>query len=89
MNCLVIGGTGFVGQTLVAELLKAGHSVAVMHRRAKHNLGRRVRNIVADRNDGQAVRTALAGSNFDLVFDNVYDWDRGTTAGHAPTPAHA
>ena len=58
MNCLVIGGTGFVGQTLVAELLKAGHSVAVMHRRTKHNLGRKVRNIMADRNDGQAVRAA-------------------------------
>jgi 2'-hydroxyisoflavone reductase len=89
MNCLVIGGTGFVGQTLVAELLKAGHSVAVMHRRAKHNLGRRVRNIAADRNDAQAVRAALAGSKFELVFDNVYDWDRGTTAGHVEATVRA
>jgi 2'-hydroxyisoflavone reductase len=89
MNCLVIGGTGFVGQTLVAELLKAGHNVAVMHRRAKHNLGRRVRNIVADRNDAQAVRAALAGSKFELVFDNVYDWDRGTTAGHVEATVRA
>lgn len=89
MNCLVIGGTGFVGQTLVAELLKAGHSVAVMHRRAKHNLGRKVRNIVADRNDAQAVRAALAGTKFELVFDNVYDWDRGTTAGHVEATVRA
>ena len=89
MNCLVIGGTGFVGQTLVAELVKAGHSVAVMHRRTKHNLGRKVRNIVADRNDAQAVRTALAGTKFELVFDNVYDWDRGTTAGHVEATVRA
>ena len=33
MNCLVIGGTRFIGRPLVAELLKAGHSVAVLHRR--------------------------------------------------------
>jgi len=89
MNCLVIGGTGFVGQTLVAELLKAGHSVAIMHRRAKHNLGRKVRNIVADRNDAQAVRAALAGTKFELVFDNVYDGDRGTTAGHVEATVRA
>jgi nucleoside-diphosphate-sugar epimerase len=76
MNCLVIGGTGFLGQALVADLLKAGHSVSVLHRRAKHNLGRQVKNIMADRNDAHAVRSALAGLKFDLVFDHVYDWDR-------------
>jgi 2'-hydroxyisoflavone reductase len=82
MNCLVIGGTGFVGRPLVAELLKKGHSVTVLHRKPKHDLGRRVKNLVADRNDAQAVKTALAGKNFEIVFDNVYDWERGTTAAH-------
>ena len=33
MKCLVIGGTLFIGRALVAELLKAGHDVAVLHRR--------------------------------------------------------
>ena len=89
MNCLVIGGTGFVGRTLVAELLKAGHAVTILHRRAKHDLGRRVKNLQADRNDTHAVRAALAGSNFDVVFDNVYDWERGTTAGHIEATARA
>ena len=51
MNCLVIGGTRFIGRLLVAELLKQDHSVTVLHRRPKHDLGRRVKNIVADRND--------------------------------------
>src|SRR5258708_18671973 len=82
MNCLVIGGTRFIGRLLVAELLKDGHAVTVLHRRPKHDLGRRVKNLTADRNDGQAVKAALAGKNFEVVFDNVYDWERGTTAGH-------
>jgi len=89
MNSLVIGGTGFVGRILVAELLKAGHNVSVLHRRPKHDLGRRVKNIVADRNDAHAVRAALAGSKFELVFDNVYDWERGTTAGHVEATVRA
>jgi len=89
MNCLVIGGTGFLGRALVADLLKAGHAVTILHRRAQHELGRRVKNIQADRNDGQAVRAALAGKSFDVVFDHVYDHARGTTAGHVETTARA
>lgn len=89
MECLVIGGTGFIGRALVAELLKNGHSVTLLHRRAKHDLGRRVKNIQADRNDGSSLRAALNGKSFDVVFDNVYDWERGTTAGHVEASARA
>ncbi len=89
MNCLIIGGTRFIGRLLVAELLKQDHSVTVLHRRPKHELGRRVKNLVADRNDAQAVRSALAGKRFEVVFDNVYDWERGTTAGHVELTARA
>jgi 2'-hydroxyisoflavone reductase len=80
MNVLVIGGTAFIGRLLVEELLKAGHEVAILHRKPKHDLGRRVENLEADRNDGAAVAPALAGRRFDVVFDNAYDWERGTTA---------
>jgi 2'-hydroxyisoflavone reductase len=80
MNCLVIGGTQFIGRLLVAELLKGGHSVTVLHRKPKHDLGRRVKNITADRNDPRAMKAALAGKRFEVVFDNVYDWERGTTS---------
>lgn len=89
MNCLVIGGTRFIGRMLVAELLKEEHEVTVLHRRPRHDLGRRVRNLVADRNDGQSVQAALAGKSFDVVFDNVYDWERGTTAGHVEATVRA
>jgi nucleoside-diphosphate-sugar epimerase len=89
MNCLVIGGTQFIGRLMVAELLKRDYSVTVLHRRPKHDLGRRVKNLVADRNDAAAMKTALAGKNFDVVFDNVYDWDRGTTAANIESTVKA
>ena len=58
MKVLVIGGTLFIGKALVEELLKEGHEVAVLHRKPKHDFGRRVENIMADRNDGDGMREA-------------------------------
>src|SRR5215467_12065475 len=89
MNCLVIGGTGYIGRALVAALVKEEHSVTVLHRRVRHDLGRRVANIAADRNDAPALKAVLAGKKFEVVFDNVYDWERGTTADHVESSARA
>src|SRR5215469_15765171 len=80
MKVLVIGGTLFIGRLLVEELVKAGHEVSVLHRKPKHDLGRKVENIQADRNDGDALKEALSTRRFEVVFDNAYDWERGTTA---------
>jgi nucleoside-diphosphate-sugar epimerase len=80
MKVLVIGGTLFIGRALVEELVKGEHEVAVLHRKPKHDFGRRVDNIMADRNDADAMREVLSTRRFDVVFDNVYDWERGTTA---------
>ncbi|MGA3019161.1 MAG: SDR family oxidoreductase [Bryobacteraceae bacterium] len=80
MKVLVIGGTLFIGRALVEELVKGEHEVSVLHRKAKHDFGRRVDNIMADRNDADAMYEALSTRRFDVVFDNVYDWERGTTA---------
>ena len=77
---LVIGGTLFIGRSLVSELLAAGHEVWVLHRKPEHDLGKRVGSIVADRNDPEAMRRVLSTAHFEVVFDNVYDWERGTTA---------
>jgi nucleoside-diphosphate-sugar epimerase len=87
MTVLVIGGTQFIGRLLVNELLKGGHEVTVLHRRPKHDLGRRVANLQADRNDPASLKAALTGRRFDAVFDNVYDWERGTTAAHVEATA--
>jgi 2'-hydroxyisoflavone reductase len=89
MKVLVIGGTTFIGRFLVAELLKDGHDVSVLHRKNKHDLSRRVENLQADRNDPQTVKHALTGRRFDVVFDNVYDWQRGTTAAQVEATVRA
>jgi nucleoside-diphosphate-sugar epimerase len=89
MKVLVIGGTMFIGRLLVAELLKAGHEITVMHRKPKHDFGRRVQNLMADRNDAASVREALRFTSFQAVFDNVYDWERGTTAAQVEGTAQA
>ena len=89
MNVLVIGGTLFIGRLLVSGLLKAGHEVTVLHRKPAHDLGRRVRNIMADRNDTASMKAILEREKFEVVFDNVYDWQRGTTASHVEATARA
>src|SRR6201996_8081450 len=80
MRVLVIGGTLFIGKLLVKRLLTAGHEVTILHRKAEHPFGRRVRNAIADRNDAASIRGAVAGLRFDAVYDLVYDGERGTTA---------
>ncbi len=86
---LVIGGTLFIGRALVSELLKAGDEVWILHRKPEHDLGKRVNSIIADRNDCEQMRRVLASSHFDVVFDNVYDWERGTTAAQVEATARA
>jgi len=76
---LVIGGTQFIGKLLVQELLRQHHEVHILHRKPRHTFGKRVRNLVADRNDAASVRKAVGATRFDVVYDNAYDWDHGTT----------
>ena len=82
MKVLVIGGTLFIGRLLVAELLKAGHEVTVLHRKPKHDFGKRVAESGGgpQRSRSRASGAAIGDRRFEVVFDNVYDWERGTTA---------
>jgi nucleoside-diphosphate-sugar epimerase len=89
MKVVIIGGTTFVGRILVSELVKAGHEVSVLHRRAEHDLGRKVSNIQCDRRDHAALARALSSSNFEVVFDTAYDWEHGTTAADVDAAARA
>jgi 2'-hydroxyisoflavone reductase len=84
MNVLVIGGTLFIGRRLVEALRAAGHTVTILHRNPKSGPG-----LIADRNDPGAVRMTLQDRQFDAVFDNVYDWQRGTTAEQVEATARA
>jgi 2'-hydroxyisoflavone reductase len=89
MKVLVIGGTLFIGRSLVTALLKAEHEVTILHRKPGHDLGKRVREIIADRNNTPSLQSALIGHKFDVVYDNVYDWHRGTTAAQVEATARA
>ncbi len=86
---LVIGGTLFIGRALVHQLLESGDDVVVMHRGQGTPFGARVGEIQCDRNDRAAVRAALEGARFDVIYDNVYDWQRGTTGDQVSTAAIA
>ena len=89
MRILVIGGTLFIGRRLVRELLRAGHEVTILHRNPKSGLPGGVTALLADRNDPESVRSAIGKRRFDAVFDNVYDWQRGTTADRVVATARA
>lgn len=76
---LVIGGTSLIGRPMVEALLAEGHDVTVLHRGRGTPFGHRVREAQGDRNDADSVRRAVGEAHFDLVFDNVYDFGKGTT----------
>ena len=86
---LVIGGTQLIGRALVEQLLARGDAVVLMHRSNSAPFGDRVTAIQCDRNDHVAVQSALNGERFDVVYDNVYDWQRGTTPEQVLTAARA
>lgn len=88
-RALVIGGTLFIGRALVRRLLAQGDEVTVMHRSEGTPYGDRVQEIQCDRNDEPAVRSVLSGTAFEVVYDNVYDWERGTTAAPVVVAARA
>jgi nucleoside-diphosphate-sugar epimerase len=88
-RALVIGGTLFIGRALVDQLLARGDDVVIMHRGKGTPFGTRVGEIECDRNDVAAVQAALTDTRFDVVFDNVYDWQRGTTADQVMAAAGA
>lgn len=61
MRALVLGGTRFIGRALVAELLGAGHTVAVVHRGLHEvDLGPTVEHIHCDRRQLASRREELS-----------------------------
>ena len=84
---LIIGGTQFIGRLLVSQLVHAGHEVHILHRKPDHPFSKRVRNLIADRNDAASVRAAVGSTRFDAVYDNVYDWRHGTTGAQVEATA--
>ena len=70
VRSLVLGGSVFVGKHTVEALHAAGHDVAVLNRgRTPSDLPDDVERLVADRTDIAQMRYALAGREWDAVFD--------------------
>ena len=70
MRSLVLGGSTFVGRRLVNELVVRGGDVAVLNRgRTPSAFPSGVHRIVADRTDAAATGAALAGTQWDAVYD--------------------
>lgn len=86
---LVIGGTLFIGRALVRLLLERGDDVTILHRGTQNPFKGQTQEIQCDRNNISDITDALQNNNFELVFDNVYDWQRGTTAAHIDGAATA
>jgi len=84
VNSLVLGGTGFVGRRLVEILVAEGNKVTVLNRGVTPvELPPGVDRLVADRSDPASMRSALATSDWDAVFDisGVVKVAGGTDAG--------
>ena len=79
-RALVIGGTLFIGRALVRRLLARGDDVTILHRGTKQPFAGQAAEILCDRNDTANIAQKLNSVRFDVVYDNVYDWQRGTTA---------
>ncbi len=89
MRSLVIGGNLFIGRALVRKLIERGDEVTILHRGRHNPFGNSVREVHCDRNDPDAIRQVMQEGRYDLVFDNVYDWQRGTTAEQVEAAATA
>ena len=86
---LVIGGNLFIGHELVRQLVDRGDEVTILHRGRGNPFGTEVREIRCDRNDAKAIGAVLRENRFEFVFDNVYDWARGTTGAQVRAAAAA
>lgn len=71
LNLLVVGGTRFLGRHFTALALERGHRVTLLNRgRSGPGLFPQARQLVADRNDEGALRSALSGhDDWDAVID--------------------
>lgn len=70
-HVLVSGGSGFIGRAIVRTLLARGHQVTLLNRGSRPVAG--ADQLVADRNDAEAVEAALLGRAFDVLIDvNCY-----------------
>ncbi|WP_113704245.1 NAD-dependent epimerase/dehydratase family protein [Nonomuraea lactucae] len=69
-NVCVIGGSRYFGRRVIERLRDGGAGVTVVNR-GSSPAPEGVTHLVADRDDEEALTTALAGRSFDVVIDQV------------------
>src|SRR5207302_8952390 len=73
VRVLVVGGTEFVSLHVVRALQREGHEAAVLNRgRRPERIPAGLRAVLADRTQHAALAPALAGQEFDAVYDVAY-----------------
>ncbi|GGY57176.1 NAD-dependent epimerase/dehydratase family protein [Streptomyces tanashiensis] len=70
MDILVIGGSRYFGKRLITLLRESGHRVTVLNR-GSSAAPEGIERLVADRDDENALTSALADRSFDVVVDQV------------------
>ncbi|HTL52411.1 MAG TPA: SDR family oxidoreductase [Planctomycetota bacterium] len=72
MKILIIGGTGTISQAVTELAAARGHEIWLLNRGQRdHGLGKRVHNLVADKNNRAAMRAALGDLTFDAVANFI------------------
>jgi nucleoside-diphosphate-sugar epimerase len=72
MRVLVIGGNRFFGRHLIKELLADKCEVTLLNRgNADDGFGEKVTRLRADRKVFSALKSAIAGQTWDLIFDQI------------------
>jgi nucleoside-diphosphate-sugar epimerase len=70
MRILIMGGTRFIGVSLTRLLVAQGHDVTLFNRGNKPAPVEGVQQIHGDRTNAEDLKTQLASTAFDAVFDN-------------------
>ncbi len=70
VKVLILGGSGFVSQSLAKYLIKRGYETDILTRGIKEINYSGFRNhIICDRKDKQSLKSSLKNKNYDVVFD--------------------
>lgn len=68
-SVLVMGGSYFIGKSIVHKLIEQGYSVHTLNRGTKPLSNPKVQNIKCDRNNESEMKRVLSNINFDIIID--------------------
>ena len=75
MKVVIIGGTRFLGRSIVRGLLNRGHEVLSVHRGRTEFSMEGMREVLLDKNDRKALKDFLLSTKYDAVMDTILSAD--------------